>query len=213
MELTLRIKTFVLSFFTRNFNNINLHNLEKFIQIKKIWFNINLDSVQGDYIEFGIFKGKSLYHSVKVAQKLKLYNDITFWGLDSFQGFPVENHDFYISENFKTSKKTVENFFLKYKNIKIIEGFFNKSLSTEQLQNIQNISFAFVDCDIYESSEEVFQYLNKRISKGGFIMIDDFTSIDKNGNYIAKSFFDNFSNRDFILFDIYSNGQTYRIMN
>ena len=46
MELTLRIKTFVLSFFTRNFNNINLHNLEKFIQIKKIWFNINLDSVQ-----------------------------------------------------------------------------------------------------------------------------------------------------------------------
>ncbi len=213
MELTLRIKTFVLSFFTRNFNNINLHNLEKFIQIKKIWFNINLDSVQGDYIEFGIFKGKSLYHSVKVAQKLKLYNDITFWGLDSFQGFPVENHDFYISENFKTSKKTVENFFLKYKNIKIIEGFFNQSLSTEQLQNIQNISFAFVDCDIYESSEEVFQYLNKRISKGGFIMIDDFTSIDKNGNYIAKSFFDNFSNRDFILFDIYSNGQTYRIMN
>lgn len=213
MELTLRIKTFVLSFFTRNFNNINLHNLEKFIQIKKIWFNINLDSVQGDYIEFGIFKGKSLYHSVKVAQKLKLYNDITFWGLDSFQGFPVENHDFYISENFKTSKKTVKNFFLKYKNIKIIEGFFNQSLSTEQLQNIQNISFAFVDCDIYESSEEVFQYLNKRISKGGFIMIDDFTSIDKNGNYIAKSFFDNFSNRDFILFDIYSNGQTYRIMN
>tara|TARA_B100001939_G_C16832606_1_gene569375 strand:+ start:92 stop:733 length:642 start_codon:yes stop_codon:yes gene_type:complete len=213
MELTLRIKTFVLSFFTRNFNNINLHNLEKFIQIKKIWFNINLDSVKGDYIEFGIFKGKSLYHSIKVAQKLKLYNDITFWGLDSFQGFPVENHDFYISENFKTSKKTVENFFLKYKNIKIIEGFFNQSLSTEQLQNIQNISFAFVDCDIYESSEEVFQYLNKRISKGGFIMIDDFTSIDKNGNYIAKSFFDNFSNRDFILFDIYSNGQTYRIMN
>ena len=43
-------------------------------------------------------------------------------------------------------------------------------------------------------------------------MIDDFTSIDRNGNYIAKSF-DNFSNRDFILFDIYSNGQTYRIMN
>ena len=213
MEFTLRIKASVLSFFTRNFNNINLHNLEKFIQIKKIWFNIYLDSIKGDYIEFGIFKGKSLYHSIKVAQKLKLYNDITFWGLDSFQGFPVENHDFYIAENFKTSKKTVENFFSKYKNIKIIEGFFDQSLITEQIQNIQNISFAFVDCDIYESAEEVFQYLNKRISKGGFIMIDDFTSIDKNGNYIAKSFFDSFTNRDFILFDIYSNGHTYRIMN
>jgi hypothetical protein len=51
------------------------------------------------------------------------------------------------------------------------------------------------------------------MSIGSFVMIDDFTSIDKNGNYIAKSFFDNFSNRDIIQFDIYSNGQTFRVMN
>ncbi len=172
-----------------------------------------MDDIQGDYIEFGIFKGKSLYHSIKVAKKLKLYNNITFWGLDSFKGFPVENHNFYTSENFRSSKKTVEKFFSKYKKTKIIEGFFDQTLNSEQLKDIKNISFAFVDCDIYESAEEVFQYLNERISKGGFIMIDDFTSIDKNGNYIAKSFFDKFSNRDFILFDTYSNGQTFRIMN
>ena len=213
MGLTLKLKTFILSFFTRNFNDVNFHNLEKFIQIKKIWFNIHLDDIQGDYLEFGIFKGKSLYHSIKVAKKLKLYNRTTFWGLDSFKGFPVENHDFYTSENFKTSKKTVEKFFSKYKNIKIIEGFFNQSLKSEQLKDIQNISFAFVDCDIYESSEEVFQYLNKRISKGGFIMIDDFTSIDKNGNYIAKSFFSVFESKDIIFFDTYSNGQTFRVLN
>ena len=62
MEFTLRLKTFILSSLTRNFNDVNLHNLEKFQQIKKIWFNIYLDNIQGDYIEFGIFKGKSLYH-------------------------------------------------------------------------------------------------------------------------------------------------------
>ena len=213
MGLTLRLKTFILSFFTRNFNDVNFHNLEKFMQIKKIWFNIYLDDIQGDYIEFGIFKGKSLYHSIKVAKKLKLYNRTTFWGLDSFMGFPVENHDFYTSENFKTSKKTVEKFFSKYKNTKIIEGFFSQSLKSAQLIDIKNISFAFVDCDIYESAEEVFKYLNKKMSIGSFVMIDDFTSIDKNGNYIAKSFFDNFSNRDIIQFDIYSNGQTFRVMN
>ncbi len=213
MGLILRLKTFILSFFIRNFNDVNFHNLEKFVQIKKIWFNIYLDNIKGDYIEFGIFKGKSLYHSIKVAKKLKLYNKTTFWGLDSFKGFPVQNHNFYTSENFKSSKKTVEKFFSKYDKTNIIEGFFNQTLNSEQLINIQNISFAFVDCDIYESAEEVFQYLNKRMSKGGFVMIDDFTSIDNNGNYIAKSFFDNFSNRELILFDTYSNGQTFRIMN
>ncbi len=213
MGLALRLKTFILSFFIRNFNDVNFHNLEKFIQIKKIWFNIYLDNIKGDYLEFGIFKGKSLYHSIKVAKKLKLYNETTFWGLDSFKGFPVENHDFYTSENFKSSKKTVEKFFSKYDRTNIIEGFFDQTLNSEPLINIPNISFAFVDCDIYESAEEVFVYLNKKISNGGFIMIDDFTSIDNNGNYIAKSFFDIFSNRELILFDTYSNGQTFRIMN
>ena len=171
-----------------------------------------MDNIQGDYIEFGIFKGKSLYHSIKVAKKLKLYNDITFWGLDSFKGFLLKIIIFTHLKILSLQKKLLKSFF-KNKKTKIIEGFFDQSLNNEQLIDIKNISFAFVDCDIYESAEEVFQYLNKRISKGGFIMIDDFTSIDRNGNYIAKSFFDNFSNRDFILFDIYSNGQTYRIMN
>ena len=123
MEFTLRLKTFILSSLTRNFNDVNLHNLEKFQQIKKIWFNIYLDNIQGDYIEFGIFKGKSLYHSIKVAKKLKLYNDITFWGLDSFKGFPVENHNFYTSENFKSSKKLLKSFFQNIKKQKSLKAF------------------------------------------------------------------------------------------
>ena len=78
---------------------------------------------KGDYVEFGIFKGKSLLHSVNVTKKLDIFSDKNFWGLDSFSGFPVENHDFYLSENFKSSKKKVEKPFINYKNIHIVEGF------------------------------------------------------------------------------------------
>lgn len=213
MGIILRIKTSILSFLIRNINYVNLHNLSKFLQIKKIWSNISLDDIKGDYIEFGIFKGKSLYHSVKTAKKLNLYNNIKFWGLDSFSGFPVENHNFYTKENFKSSQKKVEKDFLKFENVNIISGFFNETINREPLASLDMVSFAFVDCDIYESADNAFMFLSKKMQKGGFIMIDDFTSIDKNGNYIAKSFFDNFSKREFILFDTYSNGQTFRIMN
>ena len=213
MGLALRLKTFILSFFIRNFNDVNFHNLEKFIQIKKIWFNIYLDNIKGDYIEFGIFKGKSLYHSIKVAKKLKLYNETTFWGLDSFKGFPVENHDFYTSENFKSSKKTVEKFFSKYDRTNIIEGFFDQTLKSEPLINIPNISFAFVDCDIYESASQVFQFLKPRMENGGFIMIDDFTSLDQNKNTISKSFFENYKiNEEVFTFGHYSNGIVFRYL-
>tara|TARA_E500000331_G_C17227572_1_gene701038 strand:+ start:1074 stop:1715 length:642 start_codon:yes stop_codon:yes gene_type:complete len=213
MNLILKLKTVLISFVIRNLNGDNFHNLNKFIQIYKIWNNIKLDSIQGDYIEFGIFKGKSLYHSVKTAKKINAEKNITFWGLDSFEGFPVENHEFYKAKNFKVSKSKVKKSFNKYKNVKIIDGYFEDTLTSDELQNIKNISFAFIDCDIYESSQVAFKFIKSKMTKGGFIMIDDFTSIDKNGNYIAKSFFDIFHDREVVFFDNYSNGQTFRILN
>tara|TARA_B100000427_G_scaffold329501_1_gene345988 strand:+ start:645 stop:1286 length:642 start_codon:yes stop_codon:yes gene_type:complete len=213
MNLILKLKTVLISFVIRNLNGDNFHNLNKFIQIYKIWNNIKLDSIQGDYIEFGIFKGKSLYHSVKTAKKINAEKNITFWGLDSFEGFPVENHEFYKAKNFKASKSKVKKSFNKYKNVKIIDGYFEDTLSSDELQNIENISFAFIDCDIYESAQVAFKFIKSKMTKGGFIMIDDFTSIDKNGNYIAKSFFDIFDDKEVVFFDNYSNGQTFRILN
>ena len=213
MNLILKLKTVLISFVIRNLNGDNFHNLNKFIQIYKIWNNIKLDSIQGDYIEFGIFKGKSLYHSVKTAKKINAEKNITFWGLDSFEGFPVENHEFYKAKNFKASKSKVKKSFNKYKNVKIIDGYFEDTLSSDELQNIENISFAFIDCDIYESAQVAFNFIKSKMTKGGFIMIDDFTSIDKNGNYIAKSFFDIFDDKEVVFFDNYSNGQTFRILN
>ena len=55
------------------------------------------------------------------------------------------------------------------------------------MQEISNVSFAFIDCDIYESSIPILKYLEERVSPGGFIMIDDFTSIDDNQNSIYKA--------------------------
>ncbi len=103
MNLLLLIKTKFLSFLIRNVSGDIYDNSSKFYQINKIWHNIKLDQITGDYIEFGIYKGKSIYHSFKVAKKLDIQKNILFWGLDSFEGFPVENHNFYKNDNFKTS--------------------------------------------------------------------------------------------------------------
>ena len=207
----LKIKTTILSYLIRRINTVNYHNLAKFLQINKIWNNIKMDSIEGDYIEFGIFKGKSLYHSFKSGQIATLREPRVYWGLDSFEGFPVENHDFYVAENFKSSKQKVLKTFNKYDNVKIIDGFFETSLKQEEVISIKSISFAFVDCDIYESAEVAFNFIKERISDGGFIMIDDFTSVDKNGNYIAKCFYKIFEEKTVVFFDAYSNGHTYRI--
>ena len=183
MHFSLKIKTIVLSFLIRNINGDNFHNLNKFIQIYKIWGNVKLDSIKGDYIEFGVFKGKSLYHSYKTADKIIPDPNRLFWGLDSFEGFPEDNHDFYIENNFSVSYKKVLSQFKDFENIEIHKGYFKDVLTTHEFEK-KKFSFVFIDCDIYESALDVFNYIQNRISKGGFIMIDDFTSIDKNGNSI-----------------------------
>jgi len=209
MNLFLKIKTLFLSFIINFFNGDNYHNASKFYHIYKIWNNINLDGINGDYIEFGIYKGKSLLHSVKTHKKMNTKKEIKFFGLDSFEGFPVENHSFYKRDNFSVDFNRVERMFKKYKNVEIHKGFFKETLEKDEFTK-KEFSFVFIDCDIYESAIDVFEYIDNKISNGGFLMIDDFTSIDKNGNSIYKAFKDKLNIDQYIYFTSYSNGQIYR---
>jgi O-methyltransferase len=209
MNISLKIKTLLLSFVINFFNGDNYHNASKFYHIYKIWNNINLDDIDGDYIEFGIFKGKSLLHSVKTYNKMQTKKKIKFFGLDSFEGFPVENHSFYKEDNFSVDFNKVQKTFNKYENVEIHKGFFKQTLEKDKFTNKQ-FSFVFIDCDIYESVIDVFEYVDNKITKGGFLMMDDFTSIDKNGNSIHKAFNSKLNKDEYVYFTSYSNGQIYR---
>jgi|TARA_B100001094_G_C18090401_1_gene750097 O-methyltransferase len=215
MNFLLKLQTIILSFFINFIKGDYYHNVSKFYEIYKIWNNVKLDSIQGNYIEFGIFKGKSLIHSYKTYKNIFQKNPtINFYGLDSFEGFPVENHNFYNSANFAVSSKKVIKSFKKYDQIKIFDGYFDEVINSEETLLDQQFSFVFIDCDIYESSLDIFEYIKGKVSNGGFIMIDDFTSIDTNGNSIQKAFEKNFIiNKDVVLFDFYSNGQVFRVIN
>ena len=58
MNILLKIKTTILSQVFFILGNNRLHQISKFNQIYNIWSNIHMDQVEGDYIEFGMFKGK-----------------------------------------------------------------------------------------------------------------------------------------------------------
>ena len=70
MNFYLRLKTTVLSSFFILIGRNQIHQISKFKQIYNIWSNIYLDNLEGDYIEFGIFKGKSLLHSFKTYKSI-----------------------------------------------------------------------------------------------------------------------------------------------
>ena len=166
------------------------HNFGKYFLIKNIVHTLSMDQVEGDYAEFGCFTGSSLKHSAGCYEKFFLDNNIAkIYGFDSFEGFPEEVHKTFKSENFIASYDEIKKLEKKNKNIKIVKGFFEKSLEDEQIKaDIKRISFAFIDCDLALSSKSVFKFISSRLTNGAFIMIDDYFNIDKNNNSILNEF-------------------------
>ena len=80
--------------------------------------------------------------------------------------------------------------------IKLIPGFYNESLTELNKQNLKSqgnkASFVCVDCDLYESSVPVFNFIEDFLQEGTVIYIDDYWAGYKgNPNKgVSKAFFE-----------------------
>ena len=113
-----------------------VHNLEKYLALKKVHYLSAIEEIEGDYIEFGVYTGSSFCHSIRCVKKLMKVNknlsSTRFFGFDSFEGFGElsddDFHPFYKDSNFETSyekvdkrvKKVSKNFASKIINYQLI---------------------------------------------------------------------------------------------
>lgn len=165
------------------------HNLSKYISIKKVLYAVKIDMIDGDYCEFGCFTGACLNHALNF-HKLNMPNcRMNFYGFDSFEGFPEEVHSEFSSDQFTPNFKLVKKLEQKFKNCKIVKGFFSDSLNQDEVKdNIKKVSVAFIDCDLGISAEPVFEFIKDRLSDGAYIIIDDFFNVDQKKDSILKRF-------------------------
>ncbi len=175
-----------------------IHNSSKYMAIKKVLTNLKIDQIDGDCIEFGIFTGSSFKHTIRTENKLNKLNTTMFYGLDSFEGFPENNHPYFQDKNFETDYSKVKKIERKFKEQAfIIKGYFKDTIyKNPGLKQIKKIKFALIDCDLYISAIEPIDYLIPRLVNGAYIMIDDYTNIDSDGNNIRKIINDKFNNID-----------------
>ena len=207
----------VVSFFINLVPGFLMHNLGKYMQIKKALFNTAIDSIEGDYIEFGIFTGACINHANLTWNKIKNEYDFkrNFYGLDSFEGFPDDNeHKHFESNNFKSSLNFSKKLEKKFpEQCFIIPGYFHNSIPLlKKNYNFNKIAIAFIDCDLYSSSLPCIDFIKKNISNGGYIIIDDCHNLDFNGKTILLAIKENFEiNNNLFLIDTYGySGMVYR---
>ena len=59
------------SFLIANLNPDVIHNLGKYMALKKIHHMSAVEETEGDYLEFGVFTGSSFCHSIRCVKNIR----------------------------------------------------------------------------------------------------------------------------------------------
>ena len=165
-----------------------MHNLEKYVALKKVHYLSAMEDTRGDYLEFGVFTGSSFCHSMRCCRKLVRLNPnvaaTRFYGFDSFAGFGAlpdeDRHPFYTAANFRTSLSRVERRVRKAAGglaFQLIPGFFSESLKHgARAAGIDRARIIFVDSDTFTSASQALAFCGPATREGTFIVLDDYFS-------------------------------------
>lgn len=142
---------------------------------------IHGDSLLGDYLEFGVYKGSVFYHACETGYSL--FDSKRFFAFDSFCGLPkitgADQEGEFDKGMFSCSKK---NFLNEGKSrnidlsrIVVEEGWFDKTLTkhTAETHKLKRVSIAYIDADLYQSTVPVLRFISNLITQGSILLFDD----------------------------------------
>jgi O-methyltransferase len=149
----------------------NLHMIEKAMN-----FLVQCE-VRGDYMEFGVFEGRTFTYAYKVARRARL--DMRFYAFDSFCGLPgvkgVDGDGEFSEGQFSASRNLFERACRKAgvdkSLVHVVEGFYEQTLPNCGINS--RVAFAWIDCDLYESAVPVLDFLTDKLVNGAIIVFDD----------------------------------------
>ena len=145
---------------------------------------IKINAVPGDYFEFGVWRGKTFGHARTMAKRYRV-PALTFRAFDSFQGLPQnseEKYGIWQQGQFACSRAEFEAI-LKQKGFRpgeyvLTEGFYSESLSGSLVNSLTDegvrAAVVYIDCDLYESTRDVLNFLVSFLQDGTVVCFDDY---------------------------------------
>lgn len=160
-----------------------MHNLEKIEMLKKAFWHCELEQIEGDYFEFGVFEGMSLMAAIKISDKMggpRLNRK--FFGFDSFdEGFKYFNerdvHPFFKEGDFKSSFKKVSQRLKNFKNVRLVKGYFEESIKDKDVSLVcgsTKCAILFIDCDLMGPAYIALNFIKPILQVGSVIVLDDY---------------------------------------
>ncbi len=127
-------------------------------------FAIDNMTLDGLVVEFGVCSGNTINHIASLLPAQKIY------GFDSFEGLPEEWRPGFGKGAFaRPTLPTVLN------NVDLVVGLFDRTLPAFLYTHTdQEVALLHVDCDLYSSTQLIFNQLKNRIVPGTIIVFDEY---------------------------------------
>jgi hypothetical protein len=134
-------------------------------------------NVEGDYVEIGVFEGGSALTALNYFKLINSKKKVFL--LDTFEGFNYEEskyssdviwHESHFLDEEKKTKELLNTMFNEFDNYKLVT---NNICKDDLPSEINKISLANIDVDLYEATLHSLKKISKKISKNGIIMCED----------------------------------------
>ena len=133
------------------------------------------EHVVGDYAEFGVLEGRTFIEAWMAAERFDLHA-MRFHAYDSFAGLPevggVDAAGPFASGQFASPRSVFEQTTapIARERLTITEGFYDETLPGAERRPI---AVAWIDCDLYESTVPVLEFLTDQLVDGAVLIFDD----------------------------------------
>src|ERR1700758_2526113 len=135
-----------------------------------------------DYLEFGVYRGFTIWYAQALIKDMGI-RDMRCFGFDSFAGLPkpegIDALPFFYEGAFAASRAGVEAnmtyFGTDWSRTRLIGGWFDDTLTqqTRAEHGLRRCSLCVVDCDLYESSRVVLDFVEPLLADRSIILFDD----------------------------------------
>ena len=166
IQFRLRATNETLDYIQKNMSSaIMFLSTEKFFR-----YLISKTKKNGSFLEFGVWKGRSIIITSKLIGGGRGILKIVH-GFDSFEGLPEDWFGYDdIKGRFSLDGELPE----VPKNVKLHKGWFHETLPKFLVENNESVAFLHIDSDLYSSAKTVLNLLRERIVVNTIIVFDDY---------------------------------------
>lgn len=142
----------------------------------------SINRVQGDYLEFGLWQGRTFRYA-RQMKRLRQLHSMKMWGFDSFQGLPQVDDcagNIWREGDFACTETDLKRIlraagFAPYE-YELVPGWYEHSLNDSVHDRLRGRSAAivYIDCDLYESTIQVLRFLERYLVNGTIVCFDDY---------------------------------------